>query len=200
MQLKCLHNDAKWRPNHIRCVKSFTVKPLQLEFHFCQKMVTLVWRAGLVWYARVAKKLPHFQCAAAYEKKRAYSWASRELQIMHKSSTLTSSGQKIISGKQSKNSCNWSGPEVYQKLNLKVRQQNLKWGNALFWVGFFFVFFTSLIMPTAPWILATWARKAGHCCPKILSGGRKLTSEEGLAWDTSTSAPKRASVRDWFPR
>lgn len=55
---------------------SFTVKPLQLEFHFVedsQKMVTLVWRAGLVCYARVAKKLPHFQCAAAYEKKRAYS-------------------------------------------------------------------------------------------------------------------------------
>lgn len=61
---------------HIRCVKAFTVKPLQLETHFVedsQKMVTLVQRAGGVCYTRVAKKLPHFQCGAAYEKQRAYS-------------------------------------------------------------------------------------------------------------------------------
>lgn len=56
------------------------------------------------------------------------------------------------------------------------------------------------MMPTAPWILATWPRKAADCCPTILSAGKKLTSEEGLACDTSTSAPSRASVREWSLR
>lgn len=69
--------------------------------------------------------------------------------------------------------------------------------NGTFWVC---AFFTSLMTPTAPWILAAWPRRAGLCCPTILSVGRKLTREEGLACDTSTSAPSRASVRDLSPR
>lgn len=59
---------------------------------------------------------------------------------------------------------------------------------------------TSLMIPTAPWILATWPRRVRHCCPTILRAGRKLTREEGLACDTSTSAPSRASVSDWSSR